>query len=77
MVRPLTRMLLRDLWQAKGQAFAIGLLVAIASAAYLGSTWTYQSLLETQRAYYERYRFPDVFASLRRAPQTLVERVRA
>lgn len=77
MVRPLHRKLLRDLWHAKGQAFAIGLLVAIASAAYLGSTWTYQSLLETQRAYYERYRFPHVFASLRRAPQGLVERVRA
>jgi putative ABC transport system permease protein len=37
----------------------------------------FDSLSRTQRAYYERQRFADVFASLKRAPQRLEERLAA
>ena len=35
----------------------------------------YRSLDETRAAYYERYRFADVFALVRRAPKTLVDQI--
>src|SRR5262249_62404643 len=35
----------------------------------------YRSLDETRTAYYERYRFADVFAVVTRAPKTLVQQV--
>src|SRR5262249_19163035 len=35
----------------------------------------YRSLQETRIAYYERYQFADVFASVRRAPKTLVPQI--
>jgi len=34
-----------------------------------------RSLDETRIAYYERYRFADVFASVRRAPESLIRRI--
>ncbi|TIV07788.1 MAG: ABC transporter permease, partial [Mesorhizobium sp.] len=36
---------------------------------------SYRSLEETRTAYYERYRFGDVFATARRAPNALVDRI--
>ena len=36
----------------------------------------YRSLDETRAAYYERYRFADVFANVVRAPKTLVDQIR-
>ena len=36
---------------------------------------TYGSLQRTQEAYYDRYRFAEVFAHIKRAPESLVERI--
>jgi putative ABC transport system permease protein len=63
--------LLRDLWGMKGQAFAIAMVVAAGVAMYVMYQSTFASLSETQRVYYERHRFGDVFASLKRAPNRL------
>ncbi|HEY3448949.1 MAG TPA: ABC transporter permease [Myxococcales bacterium] len=66
----------RDLWRMRGQAVSIGLLTACAVSVYVASTSTYHALQRTQRAYYERYRFAEVFADLRRAPEQLGQDVR-
>ena len=76
-MRPLTRKLLRDLWRIRSQALAISLVVAAGVTIYVLLLSAYASLQLTQSAYYERYRFADVFASLRRAPLSLAEEIRA
>ena len=67
----LNRKLLRDLIAMKGQAFAITMVVASGVAIYVMYLSNFESLRETQRAYYERSRFGDVFVSLKRAPLAL------
>ena len=67
-ISSLNRKLLRDLLAMRGQAFAIAMVVAAGVAMYVMYLSNFESLRETQRAYYERQRFADVFASLKRAP---------
>ncbi len=66
---PLTRKLLRDLWRIKGQAVAIGAVIAVGVLMLVMMTGLVASLEETRRAYYERYRLADVFAPVIRAPR--------
>lgn len=73
----LNRKLLRDLLAMKGQAIAIALVIGSGVAMYVMYLSNFDSLRRTQRAYYERQRFGDVFASLKRAPQSLEPRIRA
>jgi putative ABC transport system permease protein len=67
----LDRKLLRDLWRLKTQVLAIALVMAAGVAILVIGVGTHQSLQETQTAYYERQRFADVFATVRRAPERL------
>lgn len=73
---PLTRMLLRDLWRLRGQVLAISLVVACAVASYVSMQSTCRSLLLTRDDYYARYRFADVFARFKRAPERLADEIR-
>ncbi|MGC9369162.1 MAG: ABC transporter permease [Paracoccaceae bacterium] len=77
MVSPLDRKLLRDLWRMKGQAVAIGAVIAVGVLMLVMMTGLVNSLSETRRAYYERYRLADVFAPAARAPQRIVQRLAA
>jgi putative ABC transport system permease protein len=74
-VRVLDIKLLRDLKRLWAQALAIALVIAGGVATLVLAVGSYQSLDETRSAYYERYRFADVFATVRRAPKSLVERI--
>lgn len=74
-MRALTRKLLRDLLHLKGQALAIALVVAAGVAVFVTSRSALDSLEQSRAAYYERYRFADVFARLRRAPMPLADRI--
>ena len=74
-MKPLNIKLFRDLWQIKGQALAISMVIAAGVAMYIAYISTFQSLDLTQQTYYERYRFGDVFASLKRAPLRLQDRI--
>jgi putative ABC transport system permease protein len=74
-IRPLDRKLLRDIWHLKGQAFAISLVIGAGVAMFIMYLSTFESLRLTQQAYYDRYRFAHVFASLTRAPLHLRERI--
>ncbi len=67
-MRALDRKLLRDLWHVKGQALAIAAVMACGVAIVVMTYGAMISLRETRDAYYERYRFADVFSQLRRAP---------
>lgn len=74
-MRPLQRKLMRDVWHLRGQVLAVLLVVACGVAAFVAMRSTYQSLLTSQAAYYADYRFADVFAQLKRAPETLAPRL--
>lgn len=75
-IHPLDRKLLRDLWRMRGQAMAIALVAMCGIATFITMHGSYEALLSSQASYYERYRFADVFANLKRAPVTLLARVR-
>ncbi len=74
-MRVLDIKLFRDLKRLWAQALAIALVIAGGVATLILAVGSYQSLDETRTAYYERYRFADVFATVRRAPKSLVERI--
>ena len=76
-ITPLNRKLFRDLLAMKGQAIAIAMVVAAGVAVYVMYMATFTSLQRTQQAYYQRQRFADVFASLKRAPLRVVNELAA
>ena len=69
----LDRKLRRDLWHIRGQVLAIGFVIAAGVAVVVLSMGTLTSLRDTRDAYYDRYRFADIFAYVRRAPEHLAE----
>jgi len=68
--------LLRDLWRMRAQAIAIALVIAAGVGMVIMSFGMIRSLEATRAAYYDLYRFADVFAPVRRAPEPLMDRVR-
>ena len=68
----MNRKLIRDLWRMKGQVAAIGAVVAMGVMMLVMMSGLLVSLREARRAYYERYRFADVFAPLKRGPRSLL-----
>jgi putative ABC transport system permease protein len=74
-VKTLDRKLLRDLWRMRGQAIAIAVVLAAATATFVMSTGVHGSLEVTRDAYYERNNFAEVFADMTRAPRSVVARV--
>lgn len=73
----LNRKLWRDLWQMKSQALAIALVVMCGVGTYIMFLSTLGALRATQQSYYRDYRFAEVFASLKRAPEPLRQRIAA
>jgi len=74
-MRALDRKLWRDLWQLKGQAAAIVFVMAAGVATFVMFLATLESLELTRDTFYRDYRFADVFATLKRAPETLKDRI--
>ena len=75
-MRALNIKLVRDLKRLWAQCLAIALVVGGGIATLIMAVGSQRSLDETRIAYYERYRFADVFATVRRAPKSLVEQIR-
>lgn len=67
--------LLRDLFHMKGQVIAIALVLACGVASFVAMRAMYRSLLLSQESYYAQYRFADVFAELKRAPDWVAGRI--
>ncbi|MGF1579394.1 MAG: ABC transporter permease [Gemmataceae bacterium] len=74
-MRALDRKLLRDLWHIRGQALAIILVMASGIAIFEMSLSVASSLKYSLSTYYDQYRFADVFASLKRAPNNVRQRL--
>ena len=68
-MRSLDRKLWRGLWHMRGQVLAIGLIMASGIGVLVMGLSTVEALDETARAYYERNRFGQVFARVKRAPR--------
>lgn len=77
LIHPLDRKLMRDLWAMRGQVIAVALVIASGLTVLIMSLGAISSLEETRAAFYDRYRFADVFAQVKRAPQPLAERIAA
>jgi putative ABC transport system permease protein len=77
MVSALDRKLLRDLVHVSGQVVTIALVVACGIASYVTLRSTYDSLETSKDSYYVRYRFGDVFAHLKRAPESVRQQLEA
>ncbi|MFZ2281640.1 MAG: FtsX-like permease family protein [Prosthecobacter sp.] len=75
MLTPLDLKLFRDLGRMKGQIVAVSLVMACGLAMMIMTRSIVLTLEGTRDAYYQRYRLADVFASLKRAPLSLAERV--
>lgn len=63
--------LFRDLYRLWAQALAVALVMACGVATLILAIGVHRSLEETRSAYYERYRFGDIFASAVRAPMSV------
>ncbi len=77
MVSPLNRKLLRDLRRLKTQAAAIGAVIALGVLLMVMMSGLVNTLEETRRAYYDRYRLAEVFVPVTRAPERMIERIAA
>ena len=76
-LRALDRKLFRDLWAVRGQVIAISLVLAAGVATYVMAASTLDSLQRTQARLYREFRFPDVFAGMKRAPDGVLARIAA
>ncbi|WP_164101891.1 ABC transporter permease [Candidatus Laterigemmans baculatus] len=74
-MQTLNRKLIRELRHTRGQSLAIAAVVASGVAVFVMALGTLGTLRSSRDAYYERYRFADVFASLRRAPTAILPRI--
>ncbi len=75
MIGALNQKILRDIWRIKGQLAAISMVMAAGIAVFIIMFGVLDSLKLTRDTYYDRYQFADVFASLKRAPRSVVKRV--
>lgn len=76
-MRALDRKLLRDIWHLRGQVLAIAAVIMGGVATLVMSLSTYDSLVTTRDRFYREYRFAEVFARFKRAPEPVAERLRA
>ncbi|MBI2497622.1 MAG: FtsX-like permease family protein [Opitutae bacterium] len=77
MLPHLDRKLFRDLKRLRGQAAAVSLVMACGLAMLIMARSLINSLESTRAEYYQTNHFAEVFASLKRAPNHLADRVRA
>ncbi|QDT71192.1 FtsX-like permease family protein [Lacipirellula limnantheis] len=75
LIPPLDRKMFRDLWHMRGLAAAISVVMGCGIALFILSRSMLHSLELTQQTYYDRYNFADVFASIKRAPDELINRI--
>jgi putative ABC transport system permease protein len=76
-MKALDRKLGRDLWRMKGQVFAITLVVMSGVATFIMFISTMDSLSHTRNSFYSDYSFSDVFVNLKRAPESLKDKIKS
>lgn len=75
MMRAISRKLWRDAWHYRGQMIAIAAVVVCGIALFVSLRSMHGYLRGSRDAYYSEARFPDVFASLKRAPAAVARDV--
>lgn len=73
----LDQKLVRDLWHMRGQVLTVTLIVSSGIATYVTMRGAYESVERAQEQHYSRYHFADVFAQLKRAPNSLANEIGA
>jgi putative ABC transport system permease protein len=76
-VSALDRKLLRDIWRLKTQVVAIAGVVGAGIALLIATFGCVASLQGSMDAFYAEHRFADVFTTLKRAPNSLEQRLAA
>ena len=76
-MKAIDKKLLRDLWSLKTQVVSIALVIACGIGGFIASFSTHDSLVWSREHYYDTARFPHVFATAKRAPLAVVEKIRA
>jgi putative ABC transport system permease protein len=76
LIAPLDRKMFRDLWHMRSLAAAIAVVMGCGVALFILSRSMLHSLELTQGTYYDRYSFADVFATIKRAPDSLIDRIK-
>ena len=76
-MKAIDKKLWRELWGMRMQAFAIAMVIVGGISIFIMSLSTLDSLYETRETYYSDHHFAQVFASLKRAPLSLVRRIEA
>lgn len=74
-MRTLDRKLARDLWRLRAPLGAVALVMAAGVAALIMAWSTSASLRRSRDAYYDEGRFAEIFARLKRAPESLAPRL--
>lgn len=75
-MKALHRKLLRDFVTLKGQITAIAVVIAAGVMTLILSLTNLDTLRLTQQRFYDEYQFGEVFADLKRAPDSLINRLR-
>jgi putative ABC transport system permease protein len=73
----LNRKLFREVLKMRSQVFAIVIVVACGIAQLATNITAFQALQDAQWTYYREHRFAHIFAGLKRAPESVVQRIRA
>ncbi|HEU4452369.1 MAG TPA: ABC transporter permease [Longimicrobium sp.] len=74
-MRALDRKLARELWRLRGQVVSIALVVACGVMSVVTTGSALDSLERSRDLYYREYRFADLFAGVKRAPESLRPRM--
>jgi putative ABC transport system permease protein len=77
MIHALDRKLVRDVWRLKAQALAISLVLACGVAIFMTGFGMMRALEATLQDYYNQQHFAHVFATARRAPNSLLRDIAA
>jgi len=74
-MKAIDKKLWRELWGMRMQALAIAMVIVGGVGIFIMSLSTLDSLYETRESYYRSHHFAQVFASLKRAPLALINRI--
>ena len=74
-MKMLDKKMFRELWQMKSQVLAIAIVIASGVGSFVMSLSTLESLQTTRATFYQEYNFAEVFATLKRAPENVKERI--
>lgn len=74
-MKALDKKLWRELWDMRMQVLAIAMVMVSGVGIFIMSLSTLDSLYETRETYYRDQHFAHIFATLKRAPLSLVKRI--